>query len=88
MEESMHQLALAMFFAPQDMMLVLVVALLIFGPKRLPELGEGLGKGIRGFKDAVNGDPEPKALPAEKQPEPQAAIPHQTVVGEHVEYTR
>jgi sec-independent protein translocase protein TatA len=35
--------------------MVLAIALLIFGPKKLPELGSGLGKGIRGFKDAIRG---------------------------------
>jgi len=40
---------------PTHLLLVLAIALLIFGPKKLPELGSGLGKGIRGFKDAVRG---------------------------------
>ena len=35
-----------------------VIALLVFGPKRLPELGRALGSGLRGFKDAVEGDDE------------------------------
>ena len=51
----MQHLGLAFIFAPQDIFLILAVGLVIFGPKRLPELGEGLGKGIRGFKDAVTG---------------------------------
>ena len=42
-------------FQPTHLLLVLAIALLIFGPKKLPELGSGLGKGIRGFKDAVRG---------------------------------
>jgi sec-independent protein translocase protein TatA len=33
-----------------------LVALLLFGPKRLPEMGRGLGKGLREFKDSVTGD--------------------------------
>jgi sec-independent protein translocase protein TatA len=37
----------------QELLLVLVVALVIFGPKRLPELGRSLGKGIREFKKAT-----------------------------------
>jgi sec-independent protein translocase protein TatA len=36
-----------------ELILILVVALLIFGPNKLPELGKGLGKGIREFKQAV-----------------------------------
>jgi sec-independent protein translocase protein TatA len=39
-----------------DAVLVVVVVLLIFGPKRLPELGKGLGKGMREFKDGITGD--------------------------------
>jgi sec-independent protein translocase protein TatA len=42
-------------FQPTHLLLVLAIALLIFGPKKLPELGSGLGKGIRGFKDAIRG---------------------------------
>ncbi|MEA5471584.1 TatA/E family twin arginine-targeting protein translocase [Spirulina sp. 06S082] len=37
-----------------EMVLILVVALLIFGPKKLPEIGRSLGKAIRGFQDASN----------------------------------
>lgn len=38
-----------------DGILVLVVLLLFFGPKRLPELGRGIGEGIRSFKDGIGG---------------------------------
>jgi sec-independent protein translocase protein TatA len=38
-----------------DALVVLVIVLLIFGPKRLPELGKGLGKGMREFKDGITG---------------------------------
>lgn len=38
-----------------DGIVVLVVLLLIFGPKRLPELGKGIGEGIRSFKDGITG---------------------------------
>lgn len=40
---------------PTHLILILGIALLIFGPRKLPELGQGLGKGIRGFKDALRG---------------------------------
>ncbi|HEX4021329.1 MAG TPA: twin-arginine translocase TatA/TatE family subunit [Acidobacteriaceae bacterium] len=40
---------------PTHLILVLVVALLLFGPRKLPELGKGLGEGIRGFKDGIKG---------------------------------
>jgi sec-independent protein translocase protein TatA len=39
------------------LLLILVIALVVFGPKRLPELGRGLGEAIRGFKKAVDEDP-------------------------------
>ena len=41
-------------FQPMHLLLILGIALLVFGPKRLPELGRGLGASIRGFKDALN----------------------------------
>ena len=41
-----------------EVLVVLVIALIVFGPKRLPELGRSLGKGINEFKDAMSGDHE------------------------------
>ena len=38
-----------------EIMLVLLVALLVFGPKRLPEMGRSLGRGMREFKDSISG---------------------------------
>ena len=38
---------------PQHLLIILVVALFIFGPKKLPELGQGLGKGIRSFRESM-----------------------------------
>ena len=40
-------------FQPMHLMLIAGIALLIFGPKKLPELGKGLGESIRGFKAAM-----------------------------------
>lgn len=40
-------------FQPTHLLFILLIALILFGPKRLPELGKGLGEGIRGFKDAM-----------------------------------
>ena len=39
-----------------DLLVVLLIALLIFGPKRLPTLGRSLGQGLREFKDSITGD--------------------------------
>lgn len=45
---------------PMEVLIVLIIALVVFGPKRLPELGHSLGKGIREFKGSVNGEsPDP-----------------------------
>jgi sec-independent protein translocase protein TatA len=38
---------------PIHLLVILMVAILLFGPKKLPELGKGLGEGIRGFKKAM-----------------------------------
>ena len=39
-----------------ELAIIFCIALLIFGPKKITELGKGLGEGIRGFKSAVTGD--------------------------------
>ena len=51
---------------------ILVVALLIFGPKRLPEIGRSLGKGMREFKDSISGKDDARELPpsADDRPPP------------------
>jgi len=41
------------FFQPMHLLLILIVALLVFGPKNLPAIGKGLGEAIRGFKKAL-----------------------------------
>jgi sec-independent protein translocase protein TatA len=54
---------------PMEIVIVLVIALLILGPKRLPEMGRSLGSGMRSFKDAVTGDGDkPEELPEETAP--------------------
>jgi sec-independent protein translocase protein TatA len=52
------------------LIVILIVALLVFGPKRLPEIGRSLGKGMREFKDSISGE--------EKKPELQAELPPQS----------
>lgn len=46
-------------FQPMHLLVILGIALLVFGPKKLPELGRGLGESIRGFKEALNPPPSP-----------------------------
>ena len=62
-----------------ELIFILVLALLIFGPKRLPDLGKSLGRGMREFKDSVTGkdDDEPAQItqsePAPSEPAPTPA---------------
>ena len=41
---------------PMELMIVLAIALIVLGPKKLPEVGKSVGKGMREFKDAISGD--------------------------------
>lgn len=41
-----------------ELIVLLIIALIVFGPKRLPEMGRSLGKGIREFRSSVGGDTE------------------------------
>jgi sec-independent protein translocase protein TatA len=45
-------------FQPTHLLIIAGIALLIFGPKKLPELGKGMGEGIRGFKAAMQAKDE------------------------------
>lgn len=60
--------------SPIQILIVLVIALLVFGPKRLPEMGKSIGRGIREFKTAIVDD-EPRPAPAP----PTQAAPAATV---------
>jgi sec-independent protein translocase protein TatA len=54
------------WFGPTEILILLLVVLLVFGPKRLPQLGRSLGHGLREFKDGITGrgkDRERTALP-------------------------
>lgn len=61
---------------PLEIIVVLIIALVVFGPKRLPELGSSLGRGIREFRSTVSGekddDDDVKAIPASKPAAPAA----------------
>ena len=45
-------------FQPMHLLVILFIALMVFGPKKLPELGKGLGDGIRSFKDSMRTEKE------------------------------
>ncbi len=53
---------------PSEIVLLLLVALLLFGAKRLPEIGRSLGSGMREFKDSVTGVANPEATQASELP--------------------
>jgi sec-independent protein translocase protein TatA len=54
-------------FQPMHLLVIFGIALLVFGPKKLPDLGKGIGEGIRGFKSAIKAEedkPETAMSPA------------------------
>jgi sec-independent protein translocase protein TatA len=69
------------FQTPWHIVLLLLIALLLFGGKRLPEIGKALGSGMREFKDAITGnspshdEPQPELPPAEPTATPTAPTP-------------
>jgi sec-independent protein translocase protein TatA len=61
---------IAMFsqVGPLEIVLVLVIALIVLGPKRLPEAGRSIGRGLREFKDSLSGhDDEPELTQARER---------------------
>ena len=66
---------------PLELVIILVVVLVIFGPKRLPDLGRSLGKGMREFKDSVTGKDKDELTESSERaepPEPTAAATEPT----------
>jgi sec-independent protein translocase protein TatA len=59
---------------PLEIAVVLIIVLIIFGPKRLPELGQSMGRGIREFKNSISGEKD-KDSPEEQRRELQASEP-------------
>lgn len=53
---------------PTHILFLLVLVLVVFGAKRLPELGRSLGSGMRGFKDAISGEQAPAELAPSELP--------------------
>jgi sec-independent protein translocase protein TatA len=65
-------------FQPTHLLVIAVVLLILFGGKKLPELGKGLGEGLRGFKDGMKGVTDDPAKPADSAhtvtPKPEESI--------------
>jgi sec-independent protein translocase protein TatA len=68
-KKSQEQFMFEGLFQPTHLMIIAGIALLIFGPKKLPELGKGLGESIRGFKSAMAAKDEPAPAKATHAPE-------------------
>jgi sec-independent protein translocase protein TatA len=78
---------------PLELAIVLIIALVIFGPKRLPDLGKSLGSGMREFKDSLTGNKDDddddeaqaqlEAQAAQPQPDPSVEPVEGEVVGDH-----
>jgi len=56
-------------FQPMHLLVIFFIALLIFGPKKLPELGKGIGEGIRALKDGMRDHPEEAKRPNPQGPD-------------------
>jgi sec-independent protein translocase protein TatA len=65
-------------FSPLHLLFVLVIVLIIFGPGKLPDLGRGLGKGIREFKDALKGGINDNSKKVEETKPPEEKKPQET----------
>ncbi len=72
---------------PLEVLVVLIIALVVFGPKRLPELGRSMGKGIREFRGSITGDHDDEDdEDDERVPElEQAKVPPKAETAEAVE---
>jgi sec-independent protein translocase protein TatA len=72
---------------PIEIIIVLIIVLIIFGPKRLPDLGRSLGRGMREFKDSVTGKDKDELPEADDKPQPTATTAGETQpatnAGEH-----
>jgi sec-independent protein translocase protein TatA len=69
---------------PLEIVVVLIIALIVFGPKRLPELGRSLGKGIREFRGSLSGENDDE----ERERTPQTPQEIEAGTGEPVAHKR
>ncbi|HMD31618.1 MAG TPA: twin-arginine translocase TatA/TatE family subunit [Candidatus Acidoferrales bacterium] len=66
-------------FAPMHLFIILIIVVLLFGGKKIPEVMKGLGEGIRSFKEGMSGTQQPPQPPPQQQTPPQnppAQTPH------------
>ncbi len=54
---------------PTELLIIFLIILILFGANRLPEIGKGLGKGIKNFKKAIKGEDEIDVTPREEKKE-------------------
>jgi TatA/E family protein of Tat protein translocase len=62
---------------PQEILIVLVIALVVLGPKKLPEMARSLGKGVKEFKEGINDDDTVDVVPDEEHDEPVSSRVHE-----------
>ena len=51
----------------QELLIILLIAVILFGGRKIPEIGKGLGEGIKQFKNAIRGDDKPPGPPVEEK---------------------
>lgn len=71
------------FQTPWHIVLVLLIALLLFGGKRLPEIGRSLGSGMREFKDSITGNSHEEAEPKAALPPSEPEVERTDIQAEH-----
>ena len=62
---------------PQEILIVLVIALIVLGPKKLPEMARSLGKGVKEFKEGINDDDTVDVVADEDEDEPVSSRVHE-----------
>ena len=67
-------------FGGMELLLILIIVMIIFGAGKIPQLGEGLGKAIKGFKKSVNETELADASPQQPAPEPQSLFPFNSIL--------
>ena len=61
-------------FSPIQIAIVLLIVLVVFGPKRLPELGRSIGRGLREFRSSMSGDDDERAATVPSRDPARAAV--------------